>query len=77
MAVFKPENVEDVYEIGEVLGRYGYIYQTVFNTVQSLGVWTFTVVVVVVVVLLLYSSTCNNVYEDIMLIFSNQIMSKI
>lgn len=25
MAVFKPENVEDFYEIGEVLGRYGYI----------------------------------------------------
>lgn len=23
MAVFKPENVEDFYEIGEVLGRYG------------------------------------------------------
>lgn len=22
MAVFKPENVEDFYEIGEVLGRY-------------------------------------------------------
>lgn len=23
MAVFKPENVEDFYEIGEILGRYG------------------------------------------------------
>lgn len=63
MAVFKPENVEDFYEIGEVLGRYEWLivyklyqYQVVLTTMQSLGIWTFTDFVVV---FLLYSSTLD------------------